>query len=126
MTLHEAIKYVLLNYGELSYREIAEKVNAKQLYKRKDGGHVTPSQINARINKYPELFKVNEKDNVGLKSHGLFKLKETIDTVASILESSKSNPDYLKEILLPAVAIFLKYESFFLLVCPFRYCLEKH
>lgn len=57
MTLHEAIKQVLLDSKRsMTAMEIADEVNARELYSREDKKLVPPSQINARINNYPHLF----------------------------------------------------------------------
>lgn len=74
MTLHEAIKLILIeNNGSLSAREIADKINDRKLYLRADKVPVPSSQISARVNNYPNLFassngKINlvEKDEVSL------------------------------------------------------------
>lgn len=57
LTLHEAIVEVLLSADEaMTARVIAAKVNRLGLYIRRDGMPVPPTQISARVNKYPHLF----------------------------------------------------------------------
>ena len=58
MFLHEAIQKVLTEKkGPMTSKEIADEINKRKLYFRKDLKPVPPSQISARINKYPYLFK---------------------------------------------------------------------
>lgn len=58
MTLHEAIILVISSAKRpLTSSEIADEVNRKRLYIKGDGSFVEPSQIMARINKYPHLFQ---------------------------------------------------------------------
>ena len=62
MTLHEAIEKVLRdNRHAMSSSDIAEAINATHLYERGDKKAVPASQISARVNNYPLLFKREEK-----------------------------------------------------------------
>jgi len=57
MTLHEAIEKILEDATRpLSVKSIAEKINASDLYKRKDEKQVDNSQIQAKIRQYSNLF----------------------------------------------------------------------
>lgn len=56
ITLHEAIKIVINEYGPMTTREIADKINLQGLYIREDHNLVPPNQISARINKYSNIF----------------------------------------------------------------------
>lgn len=57
MTLHEAIEQVLQTNGKpMSTSEIAEMINNKQLYLRKDNIPIQATQIAARVSNYPNLF----------------------------------------------------------------------
>lgn len=61
LTLHEAMELVL---GEndnrwMTVREIADAINERQLYEKRDRSPLDPSQIHARANKYQTIF---EKD----------------------------------------------------------------
>ena len=57
MTLHEAIEQVLQTNGKpMSTNEIAEIINSKQLYIRKDNMPIQATQIAARVGNYPNLF----------------------------------------------------------------------
>ncbi len=60
MKLHEAIATVLSDRTSwLTASEIAKEVRDRGLYTKRDGTPVTSSQIQARIQKYPGLFRVN-------------------------------------------------------------------
>lgn len=57
MTLHEAIEHVLqMNGSPMSTSEIAETINNKKLYIRKDNVPIQATQIAARIGNYQNLF----------------------------------------------------------------------
>ena len=65
MTLHEAIEKVLQTNGKpMSTSEIAEIVNKKQLYIRKDNIPIQATQIAARVGNYPNIFT---RDNGKIK-----------------------------------------------------------
>lgn len=69
MKLHEAIKYVLEIAGTgLSAKEIAYRVNAQNLYERKDRLDVPSSQIHARVRRYPHMFIKDSFGNISLKN----------------------------------------------------------
>lgn len=58
MTLHEAIIQILTeNNRPMTTSEIATEINDNLLYQRNDKRPIEASQIAARINKYPHLFK---------------------------------------------------------------------
>lgn len=61
MTLHEAIAVVLRDEENqwMHVRDIANEVNARRLYQKKDGSLVEPNQIHARTKNYLQQF---EKD----------------------------------------------------------------
>ena len=66
MTLHEAIVKVLQeNMRPMSANEIAETLNKRKLYIKKDGSVINPSQVRARINNRPALFTKNGSE-IGL------------------------------------------------------------
>lgn len=111
MTLHEAIRDILINYGPLTVKEIAGKIYETGIYRRRDLEYVNPVQISARIHKYPELFKIEETGTVVLKQYALASLKRSIEKIADTLRESKMNADGLKEVLLPTFAIFLRYSD---------------
>ncbi len=71
ITLHEAIKRVINEYGPAAVSEITAKVNEKGLYRRRDGNPVPANQVSARIRKYPHMFiresgkvYLNEKNRI--------------------------------------------------------------
>ena len=59
LKLHEAITVVLEEAGEqpMTVREIAEIINARSLYRKKDGSPVEVNQIHARTKNYSHLFE---------------------------------------------------------------------
>lgn len=59
MTLHEAIRLVLADHGNewMSARSIANEVNARQIYRKRDGSPVEVNQVHARTNNYSDLFE---------------------------------------------------------------------
>lgn len=58
-TLHEAMQLLLDENGNqwMSVHQLAEEINARALYEKRDRSPVDPSQIHARANKYPHLFE---------------------------------------------------------------------
>jgi type I restriction-modification system DNA methylase subunit/signal transduction histidine kinase len=111
MTLHEAIKIVLINYGDSDYTTIANHINNHSLYFRKDREPVSASQVASRVKKYPEIFEV-DANLVQLKSFGLEKLKEIVDIIIKIFKKSSVSSHQLNEILLPGLTILLKFGDF--------------
>lgn len=66
LTLHEAMELVLQENGNewMTVRELADAINERGLYEKRDGSVVDPSQIHARANKYQAMF---EKDGRRLR-----------------------------------------------------------
>jgi hypothetical protein len=57
MTLHEAIRQVLIGVGEpMTTAALADSINEQKTYRRKDGLRVTPFQVHGRSRIYPHLF----------------------------------------------------------------------
>ncbi|MCM3504886.1 winged helix-turn-helix domain-containing protein [Curtobacterium sp. ODYSSEY 48 V2] len=57
MTLHEAMIEVLRDAGApMTSREIADVLNARQLYRRRDGRPLAAGQVSARARNYDRLF----------------------------------------------------------------------
>lgn len=57
MTLHEAIIIVLKeNVNAMTTKEIANELNTRKIYTKKDGTEIKPNQISARIRRYQHLF----------------------------------------------------------------------
>jgi hypothetical protein len=61
MTLHQALALVLQEHGNepMTARALADAVNDRGLYRKKDGSAVEVNQVHARTNNYQDLF---EKD----------------------------------------------------------------
>ncbi|RDV00889.1 winged helix-turn-helix domain-containing protein [Trinickia dinghuensis] len=61
LTLHEAIVQVLSAAGEpMTAGAIAEEVRRLGLYSRRDGAPAPANQVNARVNRYSQLFGRND------------------------------------------------------------------
>jgi hypothetical protein len=59
MTLHEAIKQILNEKGKSTTpQEVADEVNRKDLYRKKNGEKLTASDIIMRAKNYPDLFNI--------------------------------------------------------------------
>lgn len=57
VTLHEAMIEVLCENGApMTSREIADSINARELYRRKDGRSLPAGQVSARARNYHQLF----------------------------------------------------------------------
>lgn len=70
LTLHAAIEKVIRESdGEwMTVRQIANEINERALYSKRDGSAVETNQIHARVKSYDEMFKRDQKDRslVGL------------------------------------------------------------
>jgi hypothetical protein len=67
-TLHEALTLVLREAPNgLTARELADRVNDRRLYRKRDGSPVEANQVQARVNNYGQLFE---------KSDSLIRLRE--------------------------------------------------
>lgn len=66
LTLHEAMETVLAGRGNrwMTVHELAEEINRRGLYEKRDGTPVDPTQIHARANKYGSRF---EKDGARIR-----------------------------------------------------------
>lgn len=60
LTLHEAIA-VVLREGAKTSRELADEINRRNLYRRKDGRPLPANQVSARIRAYGYLFERKER-----------------------------------------------------------------
>jgi len=57
MTLHESIELILQESGRsMTSREIADIINKRKLYIRRDGNAVSASQITSRVGNYEQIF----------------------------------------------------------------------
>ena len=87
MTLHEAIESILQETGKpMTSSEIAEIINKKNLYTRKDKLPVSASQIMARVGNYEKLFS---------KESGKIKLIKD-DVVSLKLQRYKNEISYMR------------------------------
>lgn len=71
-TLHEAMRIVLAERTEraATTSELAEEIERRGLYARRDGKRARAQQINARARKYPNLFTVEGSGLVRLLTTG--------------------------------------------------------
>lgn len=67
ITLHEELRAIFIESGEewLSTRQLADRVNEKRRYRKKDGSDVTPYQIHGRTRHYSHIFE-QQKQQVRL------------------------------------------------------------
>jgi hypothetical protein len=58
LTLHRAMELVLDDNSNhwMTVHELADAINGRGLYEKRDRSNVDPSQIHARANKYPHRF----------------------------------------------------------------------
>lgn len=57
MTLHEAIKKLLVKTGrQMTTQEIADELNLNGWYQKRDGSNITAFQIHGRTRNYPQYF----------------------------------------------------------------------
>lgn len=60
MTLHEAILVIMREKDcEMTTAEIANELNERKLYSKKDGSKITPYQFHGRTKNYPQYFTRN-------------------------------------------------------------------
>jgi multidrug resistance efflux pump len=66
LTLHEALATVLREHGNawMRARELADEVNSRGLYRKRDGSPVEVNQVHARVKNYAQVF---EKDGSRIK-----------------------------------------------------------
>ena len=59
MTLHEALAHVLRDHNNepMTARELADEVNQRGLYHKRDGSPVETNQVHARTNNYGAVFE---------------------------------------------------------------------
>ena len=58
--LHEEIRAILEAHGNrwMTTREIAERVNQRGRYRKRDGSEISPFQVARRTYNYPDFFEV--------------------------------------------------------------------
>src|SRR5690349_19204851 len=108
MKLHEAITKVLLDNDCLTLAEVASIINRYSLYQRKDSKPIESTQIAARASRYKDQFEVNNS-YISLKPRGFEILKNIVDSVGEYLNAVPSSSSHLQEVLLPTLAIFIKF-----------------
>ena len=61
MTLHQALRIVLNENDNqwMTVRELADEVNDRSLYQKRDGSPIEPNQIHARAKNYAAIFEKN-------------------------------------------------------------------
>jgi hypothetical protein len=59
VTLHAEIRDILIENSNrwMTTRELADEVNARGRYRKRDGSPVTDYQIHGRTRQYPDLFE---------------------------------------------------------------------
>jgi hypothetical protein len=88
MKLHEAIALVLKeNNRSMLAKEIANEINGRKLYQRGDRTSVPTSQIHARVNNYPSMFKKTANGEITLVTSSA-----RIKTSAKQSHSTKNKP----------------------------------
>jgi hypothetical protein len=115
LTLHEALARVLEDAGNewMTARELADEVNRRGLYRKRDGSTVEVNQVHARTNNYRDLFEkdgpkirlmegarviATQTPNVGMfkdDDDGFFEWQEANPDGQFINTERKPNPNYL-------------------------------
>lgn len=67
MTLHAAMEALLRERGPTPVTELAEEIERRGLYRRKDGKPPGAHQVHARVHNYPEIFVRVSPGVVGLR-----------------------------------------------------------
>src|SRR5690606_26196846 len=100
MTLHEAIESILTKAKKpMSASELAFKLNQSKLYAKGDGSPIKASQVSARVNKYPQLFK-KEFGLIALSNHIITaKPNKKPSNISKVYKSpiAKPKPSLLKQ-----------------------------
>jgi hypothetical protein len=100
MTLHDALARVLEDIGNewMTARELADEVNRRGLYRKRDGSPVEVNQVHARTNNYEDLFekngpKIRLKKGVTVISTDTANVVMFKDDDEGFFEWQESNPD---------------------------------
>ena len=107
MTLHEAIEQVLdENDNGLTYAEIADIINEKKLYQKKDASKVMAGQIKIRVYNYQHLFRV---EHGKVFKYSIFnETKYLFDQlVFDVISATTNHPMSGKQVIIP-LFFFLK------------------
>ena len=67
LTLHEAMIKIIEKTGSIKAPTLAWLINTTKLYEKRDLSEIKPSQIYARMSKYPHLFYINSAKEVCIK-----------------------------------------------------------
>lgn len=90
MTLHEAIRQVLLEKNSMmSTVEIADELNKRDLYRKRDGSEITDFQIHGRTKNYPHIF-TRKGSMVGL-TEGVSDFREEVNSEQNAKENNTQN-----------------------------------
>ncbi|MBN9201599.1 MAG: hypothetical protein ABS61_05625 [Microbacterium sp. SCN 70-18] len=93
MTLHVAIEAVLTSAGRpLTPGEIADEVNRRGLYARRDGTLLPPGQVSARVRKYPTLF-TSTSDGIWVADSAVREIARAADQASQFRETPASAPE---------------------------------
>lgn len=92
MTLHNAIFQILREKNsQMKTQEIADEINRRQLYVKRDGSPVTAFQIHGRTRNYPHLFSRDgslvglvEWDRKSRQAHNLSQYKDNNENHESL------------------------------------------
>ena len=67
MTLHGAMEAILREWGPTRITKLAEEIDRRGLYKRRDGRPAGAHQVHARVHNYPDSFVRVRPGVVGLR-----------------------------------------------------------
>lgn len=93
MTLHEAIEQILVRENRsMKATEIAEALNKTNLYQKKDGSLIQPSQIGGRVKNYPEWVTkkngfIRLKSRTGIKKVPIMRKDSKVKVVQKLKPS---------------------------------------
>jgi hypothetical protein len=98
LTLHEALSRVLEDQGNewMTARELADAVNRRGLYHKRDGSPVEVNQVHARTKNYPKLFEKNG-GNIRLTEDATVVKPTAVETVVLFRDDDKGFFDWQDE-----------------------------
>lgn len=67
MTLHAAMAAILGEWGPTRATKLADEIEKRGLYRRKDGKPAGAHQVHARVHNYPDIFERVSPGVVGLR-----------------------------------------------------------
>ena len=70
VTLHEELKSILMEHGNrwMTTKEVADEVNRRERYSKRDGSKVTPFQVHGRTRQYSHMYE-RDGSRVRLRTH---------------------------------------------------------